>query len=287
MLRWGILGTTTGAAAVAAALRAAGHDLAVVASPALTQAQQFAASSGVRRARGMYGEVLDARDVDAVYVALPPDERESWAIAALMAGRHVLCAPPLAPDAAAAGRVAAAAAASGCLVMEAAVARFHPRTDALFELVHGGAVGPVRLVSVAARVLSPTVAFARWLAGEEPDAVVAVSRAGGTTAGILGFPAGTVAAVAALGSVAHEALEVVGVSGTLRVPQPFTHGRDEPATILRDGAAVGRWSADARERMVTAFAGAVTDGRPAPLPPDDAVATATVVDAVRAAASAR
>src|SRR5688572_21136140 len=100
MLRWGLIGAGTQAArAVAPAMRAAGHDLAVVASRSLTRAQGFAANHGVRRARGDYGDVLDARDVDAVYVGLPNALHEEWAVAALEAGKHVLVARPLAVDA--------------------------------------------------------------------------------------------------------------------------------------------------------------------------------------------
>src|SRR5688572_13376320 len=60
MLRWGILGDGGPAAAVAPAMRAAGADLAVVASASLSRAQAFAAEQGVRRARTTYDEVLDA-----------------------------------------------------------------------------------------------------------------------------------------------------------------------------------------------------------------------------------
>lgn len=313
MLRWGILGAGLIAQhAVAPAMHAAGHDLAAVGSRSLTRAQAFAAKHGVRRARGSYDDVLAARDVDAVYVALHPAAHEEWAIAALDAGKHVICERPLSVDGSSAARIAAAGVANGCVVMEAQAFRFHPRTEALLELVDGGDIGQVRLVTAVtssrmrdldnfrakpgegggALLDSGTqlVAAARWCAGEEPDGVHAVTvpwRSGvdGATAGLLSFPSGAVATVAAsFEGAAHEVLEVTGTYGTVRTTLPFSAGRDDEVVLQRDGRDIGTWQADPYVRMLQAFSSAVSAGGDAPLPVEDAVATASVLDAIRAAA---
>lgn len=310
MMRWGILGPGGIAnGALAPAMRAAGHDLAVVGSRSLTRAQAFAANHGVRRARGSYAEVLEARDVDAVYIALPNDGHEPWAVAALEAGKHVLCEKPLAPDAAAAGRMAAASAASGYLLMEAVMARFHPRTRALLDIVGDGGIGRLRTIwaSFAFPMTDPAnfraaaaigggalldvgvygVSMSRWLAAEEPDTVRTLRRVwptgvDATTIALLGFPSGATASVhASFETAQHQTLEVVGTEGTLRVPHPFTAGPDHDAEILRDAQVVGSWRANPYQEMVEAFAAAAAGGRPSPLPVTDAVATATVLDAIR------
>ncbi|MPZ73428.1 MAG: hypothetical protein GEU74_09380 [Nitriliruptorales bacterium] len=312
-LRWGILGAGLVADdAVAPALREAGHDLAVVASQSLSRAQSFAARHGVRRARGSYDEALAARDVDAVYVALHPAAHEEWAVAALEAGKHVICERPLSTDAGSAARIAAAAVANGCTVMESQPARFHPRTQALLELVDGGDIGQVRLMTVAlsqrmrdldnfrARpelgggalldLGTPAIAMARWLAREEPEGVQAVSRrwrtgADGVIAALLSFPSGAVASVAAsFEGAAHEVLEVSGTYGAVGTQLAFNAGADDEVTLVRDGREIGSWRADPYPRMLAAFADAAASGREAPLPVEDAVATASVVDAVRTAA---
>lgn len=313
MLRWGILGAGLIAQhAVAPAMHDAGHDLAAVASRSLTRAQAFAAKHGVRRARSSYDDVLAARDVDAVYVALHPAAHEEWAIAALDAGKHVICERPLAMDALSAARIAAAAVASGCVVMEAQAFRFHPRTEALLELVDGGDIGQVRLVTavVSSRMRdldnfrakpaegggalldsgSQAVAAARWLVGEEPDGVQAASvgwRSGvdGATTGLLSFPSGAMATVAtSFEGAAHEVLEVSGTYGVVRTTLPFSAGRDDEVVLQRDGRDIGTWMADPYSRMLSAFATAVANNTDAPLAVDDAVATASVLDALRAAA---
>ena len=200
MLRWGILGVnTTAEESVGPAMRSVGHDLAVVSAETLTAAQQFAATQGVRRARRDHAEVLVSRDVDAVFVALPTSEREHWVTEALHAGKHVLCLKPLSIDADGAARMAAAAASgAGLTLMEALPLRFHPRTAALLELVRSGGIGAVRLVSATSAypmtdadsyhadpsrgggalldVGADLVSLIRWVLGEEPDVVRAVTR---------------------------------------------------------------------------------------------------------------
>jgi predicted dehydrogenase len=313
MLRWGIVGPGHVASrAVAPAIRACGHDIAVVGSRSLARARAFAASQGVRRARGSYEEVVTAGDVDAVYISLPNDLHEEWTIAALEAGKHVLCEKPLSIDAEGATRMATAAAKHSRLLMEAVVSRFHPRTSALLELVRGGGIGAVRLIHAGftfpmraadnyrARpehgggalldVGSSTTSLVRWLAGEEPYVVRAEQRrwatgVDGTVVSLLGFKSGLLATThASFDGADHQYLEVVGTDATLRVPRAFTVGRDEQATILRDGEALGTWQADPYERMVLAFAEAAATRTLPLLPVEDSVRTAHVLDWIRAAA---
>jgi predicted dehydrogenase len=293
-------------------MRAAGHDLAVVASQSLSRAQSFASRHGVRRARASYDDVLAARDVDAVYIALHPAAHEEWAVAALDAGKHVICERPLSVDGVAAARIAAAAVANGCVVMESQPAWFHPRTQALLELIDAGDIGQTRYAAISfsqrmrdldnfrARpeqgggalldLGTPAIAMARWLAHEEPDSVQAVWRTwrtgvDGATAALLSFPSGAIASVAASFETApQEVLEVAGTYGTAATQLPFTAGPDDEVTLLRDGREIGSWRADPFARMIGAFAEAVGGGRDAPLPVEDALATASVLDAVRATA---
>lgn len=317
MLRWAIIGSED-AEAVAAALRATGHDLAVAVDETLTRAQAFAASQGVRRARSSVAEALDARDVDAVYVGVPTARREAVATAALDAGKHVLCARPLAVDADGAARMAAAAARTGDLVLlEAAVPRFHPRTAAVLELVRTGGIGVVRLASVTAAtplvdaasfraspnegggaLLGPgvdAVALLRWLLGEEPDVVRAVVRrwatgVDATTTAVLGFPSGASASVhASFDGVAAEEVVLVGTEGRLRIPGAFSARAGEPSVVLRSDAGaeaeevLGTWSGDPFTALVDAFERATAGERP-PVGIEDAVATAHVLDWIRAGA---
>jgi D-xylose 1-dehydrogenase (NADP+, D-xylono-1,5-lactone-forming) len=311
VLRWGILGVGPLVEdSVAPAMRVVGHDLAVVSAETLTAAQHFAATQGVRRARREHEEVIGSRDVDAVFVALPTSERERWVVQALQAGKHVLCQKPLSTDADGAARMAAAAAGGGgLLLMEALPLRFHPRTAALLELVRSGGIGAVRLVSATSAypmtdadsyhadplrgggalldVGADLVSLVRWVVGEEPEVVRAVTRrwasgADATTSAVMAFPSGSTAALhASFDSARHSTLEIVGSDGTLRMPRPFTAGPGDQAALLRSDEVIGSWRADPWERLLDAFEQATAGVRP-PIDVEDAVATAHVIDWIAA-----
>ena len=68
-------------------------------------------------------------DVDAVYVALSNEAHLPWTVAALHAGKDVLCEKPLALTAAEVDEMVRAAAETGRRVVEASWYRWHPFLD--------------------------------------------------------------------------------------------------------------------------------------------------------------
>jgi predicted dehydrogenase len=143
-MRWGFLGASRiGRSALAPAVLAAGHRLCAVAARDLGRAQAFAADFAVARAYGDYAALLDDADVEAVYIALTNEQHLPWTLAALAAGKHVLCEKPLALTAAEVARMLPAEQASGRLVMEAFCHRFHPQFDRVRALLAEGAIGEV------------------------------------------------------------------------------------------------------------------------------------------------
>ncbi len=90
-----------------------------------------------------YRALLADPEVDAVYISLSNDAHLPWALAALEAGKHVLCEKPLGLDAAQVATMADAAARHDRLLVEAFWYRWHPRTRRLQELLASGAIGQV------------------------------------------------------------------------------------------------------------------------------------------------
>jgi predicted dehydrogenase len=169
-MRWGILGTGNIARQFATGMKSSKRCVAAAAgSRNLETAEAFAKSFGIPRALGSYEALVADRDVDAVYVSLPNSLHEQWTIAALAAGKHVLCEKPLAMDAGQAERMFAAAEKAGKLLMEAFMYRTHPQTLAVVEAVKSGAVGELRLIRTSfcyrTRTLEGNVRFARELGG--------------------------------------------------------------------------------------------------------------------------
>lgn len=143
-VRWGILSTANiGRAVIPAAQAARNADVVAVASRDHERAREFASELSIPIALSSYEALLEADNVDAVYIPLPNSMHREWSIRAAEAGKHVLCEKPLALNADECAEMAEAAAENGVLLMEAFMYRFHPRTEKVIELVQSGAIGPL------------------------------------------------------------------------------------------------------------------------------------------------
>jgi len=120
-----------------------------------TKAQAIAERHGVGRV-AKDQEVLDDASIDAVIICTPNHRHEDFAVAALEHGKHVLVERPLAPTAAGAERILAAARAADRTVHVGLPHRFRPEVVALHSFVAGGELGPVYAVrgSILNRKLS-------------------------------------------------------------------------------------------------------------------------------------
>jgi predicted dehydrogenase len=144
-VRWGFIGAGWIArVALAPAVHAAdGARLQAVA------ARDPLRAAGLGPVGGVYDDyraLLDDPSVEAVYISLSNEAHKPWTLAALAAGKHVLCEKPLALDADEVAEMAAAAEAAGRLLVEATWYRWHPRTRRAAALLRAGVVGPVREV---------------------------------------------------------------------------------------------------------------------------------------------
>jgi D-xylose 1-dehydrogenase (NADP+, D-xylono-1,5-lactone-forming) len=237
-----------------------------------------------------YEAVLADPGVDAVYVPLVNSAHREWTLRALDAGKHVLCEKPLAMNAQEAEAMAAAAASSGRLLMEAFMYRFHPRIAALVTSLRDpmyvqasfgfklgdesnyrlkAELGGGALLDVGCYVVS----VARWILGE-PTRVLARSRfAGGvdmTTNALLQFDGGATASVwSSFESPEEQSLAVVTREGVERLERPFTS---------REGV-------DPYQLMVESFARSVIDSLPAAIPLSESIANMKALDLIRAAAA--
>lgn len=112
----------------------------------------FAAQHGAAVA-GTLDELLARCEV--VDVCSPTPTHESVVLAALAAGRPVVCEKPLARTAGAAQRLVDAAASAGLMLFPAHVVRYFPEYVELRRRVADGAVGEVRSLRLTRRVESP------------------------------------------------------------------------------------------------------------------------------------
>lgn len=201
-LRIGILGVAriSGEAVVLPA-RALGHRLTAVASRDPARARFFAGLCGVERVHGAYRSLLADPEVDCVYLPLPPALHARWALAAIEAGKHVLCEKPLAGDATAAERVRAAAGSRGVVVHEAVHHLAHPLWAHLDRVLGAGrstaadgagreVLGALRSVDVELTMRAPGPDDIRWSRGLGGGALTDLGCYGLQIAHLLARPGG-------------------------------------------------------------------------------------------------
>ncbi len=98
-------------------------------------AEIFAAGHGIPVVHDSYQALIADPGIDAIYNPLPNSLHAEWTLRAIAAGKHVLCEKPFTSNAAEAAQVAAAAQASGLVVMEAMHYRYHPIAPLIREQI--------------------------------------------------------------------------------------------------------------------------------------------------------
>ena len=141
-IAWGLLSTAwINDRVIAAAEETAAARIVAVASRDQGRAAAYARERSIPTAYGSYEDLLADPAVDAVYVSLPNHLHVEWTIAALQAGKHVLCEKPLSASLDGARAVVDAARGSGRYVDEGFMWRHHAQTLAVGDLIEEGAVG--------------------------------------------------------------------------------------------------------------------------------------------------
>ena len=129
-VRWGLLSTARINRRLIPAIRMSPRgQLAAVASRSLESAQAYAAEWQIEQAFGSYDAMLASDSIDAVYISLPNHLHAEWTVAALEAGKHVLCEKPFALSLADVDAMTTAAKRTGSLLAEAFMYLYHPQTE--------------------------------------------------------------------------------------------------------------------------------------------------------------
>jgi len=318
VVRFGILGAAR--IAPAALIRPAAKNpealVEAVAARDPERASAYAKRHRIPRVSDSYEAILSDPEIDAVYIPLPNGLHGRWTLAALAAGKHVLCEKPFTANAAEAETVAAVAekamATSGTVVMEAFHYRYHPLALRMRTIIQSGELG--RLRHIEAWMCAPipnkkdiryqshlaggammdmgcyVVHLARMLSGEEPEVRSAVAKLRSpdvdrAMSADLQFPSGHSASVHCSmwsSSVLHIAVRVIGEKGEMKAFNPFAPQFLSRLTV-RSGGTRRREQTARRATyafQLDAFCDAVLRGQPVLTPPSDALANMRVVDAV-------
>lgn len=127
------------------AVRAAGGEVVGVAGSSHGKAEQFRTAHGVARAHADALELVRSDDVDVVHVCTPNHLHAPLSLAALAAGKHVVCEKPLATDADTARELVRAAEEADRVAVVPFAYRFHPMAREARARVASGSIGRVSL----------------------------------------------------------------------------------------------------------------------------------------------
>ncbi len=318
VVRIGILGAAR--IAPQAAIKPARNNpeavVAAVAARDRSRADAFAAKHGVPKVHDSYAALIADPEIDAIYNPLPNGLHAEWTIAALEAGKHVLCEKPFTANTKEAEDVAAVATRTGLVVMEAFHYRYHPMAQRMRDIVESGELGSIRRVEAALCFPLPkfsdiryqydlaggatmdvgtyTVHMARTFGLEEPTVASAhallrspdIDRA---MRAELTFPSGHTGRITcSMWSkwIIQTSAKVVGERGELRAINPTAPQVWHRLSVKVDGSS--RREKFPRkptyEYQLEAFCAAVLRGEPTLTPPPDSIANMRVLDAIYVAA---
>ncbi len=167
MIRIGLVGASKIAetAVIAPVGKSDAFVVTAVAARDTSRARAYAEKHGIAAVADDYAALMRRDDVDVIYNGLPPSGHAEWTIAALEAGKAVLCEKPFALNAGEAAQMVAAAERTGNPLLEAFHYRFHAVMHRAVAIVASGALG--RLTGGEARFDIPfpkTPGELRWTA---------------------------------------------------------------------------------------------------------------------------
>ena len=237
-----------------------GAHLGAVAGRDSGRASAFAQERGISASYGSVAEMLDAEQLDAVYICTPHPSHVDAALACIDAGVAVLVEKPLAPNLEGATRIVTAARDAGVFAMEAMWTRFLPIYEVVRRWVDDGRIGEVRQVTASFgfaapvmpehRLFNPDLAggslldvgvypltIAHWLYRSHPSKYGVVARVGETGVDEIvsvsaSYPGGGLAQLssAIVANLDFSAM-IYGTAGSIEIPVFFAAER----AILRAG----------------------------------------------------
>jgi predicted dehydrogenase len=324
-ISWGVLGNALIArkCVIPAIQKSRNGRVRALASRSPATVNEVVDKNRIGRVYDSYEALIADPAIDAVYIPLPNHLHQPWTLKALSAGKHVLCEKPLACSARQARAMADQAAASGRLLMEAFMYRFHPRSRRIKQIVDEGGIGSPCLIRSAFCFrmddtvlksggnirLKPemgggalmdvgcySVSAARWFMNAEPLKVQAqaVYHPAGVDvhmAGTLAFADDQLAVFeASFVSALQQTYSIVGNAGAIDLPHNAFVPWEKDAIYTRrgqddeDGEVYTVKGADEYQLMVEHFADAIRQKTNLNYSPSDSIANMRVLEALAEAA---
>jgi predicted dehydrogenase len=317
-VRWGVISTANiGVAKVLPGMKKSKQiELLGIGSRDIKLAKKWAKKLGIPRAYGSYEELLADPDIEAIYNPLPNHLHVPMTLAAVRAGKHVLCEKPIAMTAAEADALRDLP--QERLVAEAFMVRHHPQWIEARKRVRAGQIGDVRAIQVMFSYFNRDpknvrnmadiggggildigcypVVVSRYIFDTEPIRAFALIerdpdfKTDRLASCILDFGGGRrLDFTISTQLVAQQRVEIMGTKGRIEVPIPFNAPQGKPTKIRLDkGAKLGGASAksiaikaaDQYQLQGEAFSRAVRGIAPLDYGVEDAIRQMRALDAL-------
>jgi predicted dehydrogenase len=312
-IRWGVLGVANIATlkVIPAMQRGQLSEVTAIASRDLEKARAAAAGLGIAKAYGSYQELLRDPDIDAIYNPLPNHLHVPLSIAALEAGKHVLCEKPLSMTVAEGRLLLDARNRTGKKAGEAFMVRTHPQWLRTRDLVRSGTIGQLRSIfgyfsyfnDDSANIRNVPeyggggimdigcypINTSRFIFGEEPGRVSAmveydpVMKIDRLASAILDFPSGQSVFTCGTQVAPYQRMHFTGTSGRIEIEIPFNAPPDRPCRIFVNDSVEEFPVCDQYTIQGDEFSRAILENTEVPVPIEDALRNMAAIEAVFAA----
>lgn len=279
---------------------------------------------GIPRAYGSYEELLDDDEIEAVYIPLPNHMHVPWSIRAAERGKHVLCEKPIALSADEARQLLAVRDKTGVQIGEAFMVRTHPQWLKVKELIDGGRIGELRLVTGHFSYFNRNpsnirskrewgggalmdigcypIFISRWLFDAEPVEVMSLIErdpdmdVDRLVSAILRFDRGQCAFTVGTQIAHYQRMQIFGTTGRIEVEIPFNAPSDRESRIFVDdgrdviGSGIEKITFPPVDQYVLQadqFSKAVRGIGKVPVPLENSIANMEVIDALFSSAETK
>ena len=157
MIQWGIIGCgdVTELKSGPAFNKVKDSSLVAVMRRDAAKAKDYATRHNVPKWYSDAGRLINDPEINAIYVATPPDSHEQYTIAALKAGKPVYVEKPMAVDAASSKRMAEVARRENIKLSVAHYRREQPMFKTIKRLITDSTIGEIRFVDL--KLLKPSL----------------------------------------------------------------------------------------------------------------------------------
>ena len=319
-VKWGVLGAASIAVrrVIPGMQKGAYSEITAIASRDKKKAEEGARKLGIPQAYGSYEELLQDREIEAIYNPLPNHLHVPWSIKAAEAGKHVLCEKPISTSVAEARILIAARDRTGVKIGEAFMVKTHPQWLRTREIVRGGGIGQLRAIAGVFSYFNRDpnnvrhkvewgggglldigcypITMSRFIFGEEPTQVVGMLErdpdfnTDRLASAILQFPSGQSIFTCGTQTAFFQRMHFLGTTGRVEIEIPWNAPNDRPCRIfvgdvlggapkVEEFPVVDQYTIQGDE-----FSRAVRGERDVPVPLEDAIKNMAVIEAIFRAA---